>query len=175
MARQKIATTSGSDHDVEAVLTRVAVAGSTERHDDVAQRAIVHVQHALPRDPAHVYAEFVAVVDMVVEQRREQIVGELDGVEVAGEVQIDVFHRHDLGVTAAGRPALHAEYRAQAGFAQCNQRLLADPVQRVVPSPTVVVVLPSPAGVGLIAVTRTSLPSGRFFRLSRYASESLAL
>ena len=29
-------------------------------------------------------------------------------------------------------------------------------------SPTVVVVLPSPAGVGVIAVTRTSLPSGRF-------------
>jgi hypothetical protein len=27
------------------------------------------------------------------------------------------------------------------------------------PSPTVVVVLPSPAGVGLIAVTRISLPS----------------
>ena len=29
------------------------------------------------------------------------------------------------------------------------------------PRPTVVVVLPSPAGVGLIAVTRMSLPSGR--------------
>ena len=28
------------------------------------------------------------------------------------------------------------------------------------PRPTVVVVLPSPAGVGLIAVTRISLPSG---------------
>ena len=29
------------------------------------------------------------------------------------------------------------------------------------PRPTVVVVLPSPAGVGVIAVTRISLPSGR--------------
>ena len=29
------------------------------------------------------------------------------------------------------------------------------------PRPTVVVVLPSPAGVGLIAVTRISLPFGR--------------
>ena len=34
------------------------------------------------------------------------------------------------------------------------------------PRPTVVVVLPSPAGVGLNAVTRMSLPSGLFFRLS---------
>ena len=29
------------------------------------------------------------------------------------------------------------------------------------PRPTVVVVLPSPAGVGVMAVTRISLPSGR--------------
>ena len=43
------------------------------------------------------------------------------------------------------------------------------------PRPTVVVVLPSPAGVGLIAVTSTSLPFGRAFRLSMYSSEILAL
>ena len=35
------------------------------------------------------------------------------------------------------------------------------------PRPTLVVVLPSPAGVGLIAVTRISLPSGRSRRVSR--------
>ena len=43
------------------------------------------------------------------------------------------------------------------------------------PRPTVVVVLPSPAGVGLIAVTRISLPSGFDFRLSTYSMEILAL
>ena len=43
------------------------------------------------------------------------------------------------------------------------------------PRPTVVVVLPSPAGVGVIAVTRTSLPSFLPFRLSRYLSETFAL
>jgi hypothetical protein len=43
------------------------------------------------------------------------------------------------------------------------------------PRPTVVVVLPSPAGVGLIAVTRMSLPSGLFFSVSTYSSEILAL
>ena len=32
-------------------------------------------------------------------------------------------------------------------------------------SPMVVVVFPSPAGVGVVAVTRTSLPSGRSSRL----------
>ena len=43
------------------------------------------------------------------------------------------------------------------------------------PRPTVVVVLPSPAGVGLIAVTRISLPSFFPFRVSRYLSETFAL
>ncbi len=43
------------------------------------------------------------------------------------------------------------------------------------PSPTVVVVFPSPAGVGLMAVTRISLPSGLSLSVSMYSSEILAL
>jgi hypothetical protein len=30
-------------------------------------------------------------------------------LKVAGEVQVDVFHRHHLRIAAAGRAALHAE------------------------------------------------------------------
>ena len=43
------------------------------------------------------------------------------------------------------------------------------------PSPTVVVVFPSPAGVGLIAVTSTSFPSGWFLMRFRRDSEIFAL
>ena len=43
------------------------------------------------------------------------------------------------------------------------------------PRPTVVVVFPSPAGVGLMAVTRISLPFGRCLRLSMKSSETFAL
>ena len=42
-------------------------------------------------------------------------------------------------------------------------------------SPTLVVVLPSPGGVGLIAVTRISRASGFSGREARYSSEILAL
>ena len=41
--------------------------------------------------------------------------------------------------------------------------------------PTVVVVLPSPAGVGVIADTRISLPLGRSFSDLMKSIESLAL
>ena len=43
------------------------------------------------------------------------------------------------------------------------------------PKPTVVVVLPSPAGVGEIAVTRISLPSLFFCTRAISASDSFAL
>ena len=43
------------------------------------------------------------------------------------------------------------------------------------PSPTVVVVLPSPAGVGLMPVTSTSAPSGRSCKVSMNAEPILAL
>ncbi len=120
-----------SDDDVEAVLARVAVARPAERTDDLAQRAVVHVHDALPRDAAHVDAELVAVVDVIVERRGEQVVRERDRVEVAGEMQVDVFHRHDLRVAAARRAALHAEHRPQRRLAQADHRFLADVIERV--------------------------------------------
>ncbi len=43
------------------------------------------------------------------------------------------------------------------------------------PRPTVVVVLPSPAGVGLIPVTSTSAPSGRSARPEMKSSPTFAL
>ena len=61
-------------YDVETVLSREAVSGTAQRGGDVAQCAIVHVHHPPPGDPAHVNRKLVAVMDMVVEQRRQQVV-----------------------------------------------------------------------------------------------------
>ena len=69
------------------------------------------------------------MVDVVVDQRGQEVVSQADGIEVAGEMQIDVFHGHHLRHAAAGRAALHAKYRAQAGLAQANNGFLADTVQ----------------------------------------------
>ena len=68
---------------------------------------------------------------MVVDQRREQIIRRTDGMQVAGEVEVDVLHRHDLRIAAAGCAALHAEAGAERGLAQAQHRLLADVVERV--------------------------------------------
>ncbi len=109
----------------------IAVGDTAQRADDLAQRAVVHVHDAAPGDAAGVDAEFVAPVDVVVDHRRQQVVRRGDGVEVAGEVQVDVLHRHDLGIAAARRTALHAEARTERGFAKRHHRLLADAVEAV--------------------------------------------
>ena len=62
------------DGDVEAGLARKAVGDAAERADDLAQRAVVHVHDAAPDDAAGVDAELVAPVDVVVDQRRQQVV-----------------------------------------------------------------------------------------------------
>ena len=99
----------GGDRDVEAVLAGEAVGRAAEADHDFSKRTVVHVEHAPPGDAAQVEAERVAPVDVVVDHRREQVVRRSDGVEIAGKVQVDRVHRHDLGVAAASRAALHAE------------------------------------------------------------------
>ncbi|CAI8364714.1 MAG: Uncharacterised protein [Rhodospirillaceae bacterium] len=52
-------------------------------------------------------------------------------MEVTGEVQVHVFHGHNLCVAAARSPALHAEAGAQRGFTDTDHSVLADGVQAV--------------------------------------------
>jgi hypothetical protein len=73
----------------------------------------------------------VAPVDVVVDHRRQQVVGRGDGVKIAGEMEVHVLHRHDLRIAAAGRAALHAEAGPERGLADADRGLLADPVQPV--------------------------------------------
>ena len=119
------------DCDVEAIFARKAVGDAAERRHDRAQRPIVHVEHAAPRHAALIDAERVAPIDVVVEHRGEQVVRRGDGVKVAGEVEVDVLHRHDLGIAAAGGAAFHAERRPERGLADAQHRLLADIIKRI--------------------------------------------
>ena len=121
----------GCHGDVEAVGTQHAVGRFAVAADDVAQLAVVHVHRAPPQHAFGVDVQRVALIDVVVEHGGKQVVGRTDGVEVAGEVQVDVFHRQNLRITAARRAALDAEHGAQRRFAHGDHGLFADVVQRV--------------------------------------------
>ena len=121
----------GGNGDVEAVLARKPVGDSAQRVDDGTKRPVVHVDDAAPRHAALVDAVRVAPVDMIVDHCRQQVVGDADGVEVAGEMEIDVLHGHDLRMATSGCSALDAERGAERRLPQADQRLAADTIERV--------------------------------------------
>ena len=76
-------------------------------------------------------AQGVALLNVVIQHSRQQVVGRSDGVEVTGEVEIDVLHRHHLGISAAGGAALDAEHRSHGGLPQGHHGVLSDAAQRI--------------------------------------------
>ena len=66
---------------------------------------------------------------MVVENGRAEVMSGGDGMDVAGEVEVDVLHGYDLGVAASGGASLDAEAGAQRRLAQGADGLPADLVE----------------------------------------------
>ncbi len=112
--------------DVEPGLALDAVDRSALADGDVAQRPVVHVDRPPPRDPLEVQAQRVAVLQGGVEHRGQQVVGGADGVHVPREMEVDVLHRDDLRVPAAGRAALDSEHRPDRRLPQACERVDAD-------------------------------------------------
>ena len=108
----------GGGRDIEPGLARYPLLVPSEADDRVAQCAIVHVHDPPPEDAAGIDPELIAEIDVVVEHRREQVVGRRDGVEVSGEVQVDPLTGNDLSPAAAGSAPLHPERGAQGRLAQ---------------------------------------------------------
>ena len=52
-------------------------------------------------------------------------------MKIAGKMQVDVLHRHDLRIAAAGRAAFHAEGRTERRLANAQHRLFADVIERI--------------------------------------------
>ena len=136
----------------------VAVRAAAEADDDVAQRrgrscrcsaASVIESGSMPSSlPCRRCASSIAA---------SRLFAARDRVDVAGEVEVQVLHRHDLRVAAAGRAALDrrrpGRARPRAGRATTFLPIAPRPCVRE----TDVVVLPSPAWVGVIAVTLIEL------------------
>ena len=116
--------------DVEAGGPRGAVGLAALADGDVAQEAVVHIDHAADGDPRRVDAQGVAVVPAVVNQGRDLVVGLGHGVDVAVEVDDALLQGHHLRVAAAGAAALDAEDRAERALAQGDRGVLADPAER---------------------------------------------
>jgi hypothetical protein len=108
-----------------------SVADATQPDHAIAECAIVHVDRAGPGDPARIDLQRIALLQMIVEHRREQRVRARDRVKVSREMEIDVIHRNDLRVSAAGGSALHTEDRTEAWLANAQRNLLTHSPKRL--------------------------------------------
>ena len=68
-------------------------------------------------------------MEVVVDERGPEVVGGTDGVDVAGQVKVEVSHRDDLAVAAARRSALDPEHGSEGGLADADRRLPTDAVE----------------------------------------------
>ena len=74
------------------------------------------------------------MMDVIVNQGGQEIVCHRNGTDVACEMEIDVFHRNDLGVSASCRTTFHAENRSHGRFTQADNSLFANAVQCIAQS-----------------------------------------
>ena len=95
----------------------------------MAQGTVVDVQDPGPGDGALVDVELIAVVQVVVDHRRQEVVGGGDGMEVAGQVQVHPLGRQDAGTPGAAGSALDAEGGPHGRLAQSEDCLLAQTSQ----------------------------------------------
>ncbi|MGB0097565.1 MAG: hypothetical protein WBP81_34145 [Solirubrobacteraceae bacterium] len=116
----------GGGGDVKPGLAGITVGSSAQSEDDLAQRAVVHVDCPAPSDPQRVDLMRIALENRRVEQRGEQIVGGADRVDVAGEVKVQVLHRYDLGQPSTRRAAFDPEHGPQRRLAQAQDGRLSD-------------------------------------------------
>ncbi len=117
--------------DVEAGLPRHSILPAEAGDDVVDAPLVVEVDDAAPGDGPGIDVELVPVLEVGIDHRRQQVVGDAHRVHVTGEVEVEVLHRHDLGVAAAGRAALDAEDRAQAWLPDAGHDLLAEHPERL--------------------------------------------
>src|SRR5881396_2550767 len=117
--------------DDEPVLPRHAVLRTAEARHDVPQLAVVHVEAPREQDAGRVDVELVPVEDVRVQDRRDQVVRRADGVDVPGEVEVDLLHRQDLGTAATRRAAFRPGDRPEGRLADGDDPLRSEAIQRL--------------------------------------------
>ena len=99
---------------------------ATQTNNDVTEFAVVHINNAFPNDAARVNIESIALLHMVIYHCRKEHMSRGNSVEVTGEVQVNIFHRNYLRVTATSSATFNAHARTEGRFTQCYDNAFVD-------------------------------------------------
>ena len=84
------------------ILSDKAVCLVAKSYHNITKDSVIHVLTALPHDLPGIDVQIIALLDMIVQQRSQQVVGRGDGMKITGKMQIQFIHRHYLCIAAAG-------------------------------------------------------------------------
>ena len=78
-------------------------------YHDIAQHTVVHIKTALPDHLSWIDAQLISLLDVIVQQRCQKIVGGGDGMKISGKMKIQILHGNYLSITAACGAALDSK------------------------------------------------------------------
>ena len=97
----------------------------------MAKRTVVQIHNTFPEDTTLVNSQLISLVQVVVNQSRKSVVGSCNGMHVSSEVEINIFHWQNLGITTSCSPPLNTHYWTKRWFADSNHCFLANLVQGI--------------------------------------------
>ena len=86
--------------------------------DDAAETTVVYVHHAAPENLLQLESLCLVLETVVIQKGSNHVVGLCNGMEIASEMEINLIHRQNLGVTATCGTTLHAKAWTERWFAQ---------------------------------------------------------
>ena len=98
--------------DIVTVFSRHTIGLSAESVYDITKLTVVHIYTTFPGDLSRVNVQSISLEDVVVDHGCQQVVSCADGMEVTGKVQVNIFHRNYLCVSAAGCSTFYTEDRS---------------------------------------------------------------
>ena len=103
----------GCHSDIKTIFSRHSVRLTAEAVNDHTKLTVIHIHASLPGNLSRIDTELISLLDVVVDHSGKKVICCSDCVEVTCEMQVDVFHRNDLCITAACGAALDAENRSE--------------------------------------------------------------
>ena len=71
------------------------------------------------------------MMDVIVNEGRQQVVGNTDGMKVTSEVEVDVLHGYHLSVSTASSSALDTKDRSERRLPQSDNGFFTDSSQSI--------------------------------------------
>ena len=95
--------------DVESAFLKCSVGLASESCNNETQITVVDVEYPLPQHLLKRKTFFTMLIDIVVKQGADHVVGRSYGMKITGEMEIYFLHWQYLGISSTSSATLHSE------------------------------------------------------------------